>query len=83
MAFELSQVFIFIVTFFKSIFGFIVDLILKISSEFSELILLMLSGIGGYFLIKSYERGKIKQWIFYFIIILIIWLMLRFSKGGI
>ena len=79
MALDISQIFIFIVNFFKLIFGFIVDLILKISIDFSEVILLILSGIGGYFLIKNYEQGKIKRWVFYTIIILIIWFMLRWS----
>lgn len=79
---EISAIFIFIVGLFKIIFGFIADLILRISADFSEIILLVLSGIGGYFLVKSYERVKIKRWVFYTIIILLIWLTFRFSSGG-
>ena len=82
MVVGISEIFLFIVDFFKLIFGSITNLILKISVDFSEVILLILSGIGGYFLMRSYERGQIKRWVFYTIIILIIWLMLRFSGMG-
>jgi len=82
MAIGISEVFLFIVTFFKSIFGFITNLLLQISADFSEVIVLALAGIAGYFLIKAYDNGKIKRWVFYAIIILILWLMLRFSIWG-
>lgn len=82
MPLDISQIFIFIAGLFQSIFGFIVGLILKISTDFSEIILLILSGIGGYFLIKNYDNGKIKKWVFYAVIILMVWLMLRWSVMG-
>mgnify|MGYP001593114357 CR=1 FL=1 len=66
----------------KNVFSVISGLFEKISPEFGLLILLAISVAGSFYLLKAYENGKIRRWIFIIILSLIFFLMMVFSMGG-